>query len=422
MKFKDTFLLTSLNTVVKLISGIILNKIIAVYLGPAGLAMLGQFQNFSGILTTIGNASTQTGVVKKISEKSDKKYRSNIMASTSILVLMLSIVSSILVFSFSDYFAKLILFDVNYSTTIKVFALSILFYSANVYFLAILNGLKEIRQLTLISISLSVIPVLILPLLIAYFQISGVIYTLILTQFLVFLLSYGLLLKSHSYNFFKVKFSKFDMETTRTLLKFGLVSFLSGALLSLSLLMVRSYIVESNSLEAAGIWEAAYKISIYFNLLFLMPLSIHYLPKFSAANSFKEIDKSIKSIIRMITFPLLFLVLFTYWFGAEIIVLLFSVVFLPVSEILVVIMIAEVFRIFGGIYMTSFMATELFKQAILVDACFALFFISCVAFQSISQLSLLNVALFYLLAAVIYFLSAVTFLYTACKKEVCQLR
>ena len=304
MKFKDTFLLTSLNTVVKVLSGIVLNKIIAVYLG--------QFQNFAGTLTGIGNASIQTGVVKKIAQNSEKKYRNKILVNASILVLVLSAVSSIIVFGFSDYFAQVILFDVGFSTTIKIFSLSILFYAANVYFLSVLNGLREIRQLTFISILLSLIPILTIPLIITYFQISGVIYALILTQFLVFLLSYGVILKKHSYNFFKVKFSKFDMGVIKILLKFGLVSFLSGLFLSLSLLVIRSYIIESNSLESAGIWEAAYKISIYFNLLFLMPLSIHYMPKFSAMESVVKIDKEIKSVIKVLIFPLLFLIFFTY--------------------------------------------------------------------------------------------------------------
>ena len=411
MKFKDTFLLTSLNTVVKVLSGIVLNKIIAVYLGPAGLAMLGQFQNFAGILTGIGNASIQTGVVKKIAENSEKKYRNKILVNASILVLVLSAVSSIIVFVFSDYFAQVILFDIGFSTTIKIFALSILFYAANVYFLSILNGLREIRQLTFISILLSLIPVLMIPLLITYFQISGVIYALILTQFLVFLLSYGLLLKKHSYNFFKVKFSKFDMGITRILVKFGLVSFLSGALLSLSLLIVRTYIVESNSLEAAGIWEAAYKISIYFNLLFLMPISIHYLPKFSAMDNFKKIDKEIKSIIKALIIPLLFIVFFTYLIADSIVIFLFSADFLLVNEILVVVMIAEVFRIFGGIYVTSLLASQLFKQAIFPEFGFAVIFIGHVIFQSLSQLNLLDVALSYLLATIIYFLLSLSIHY-----------
>lgn len=416
MKFKDTFLLTSLNTVVKVLSGIVLNKIIAVYLGPAGLAMLGQFQNFAGILTGIGNASIQTGVVKKIAENSEKKYRNKILVNASILVLVLSAVSSIIVFVFSDYFAQVILFDIGFSTTIKIFALSILFYAANVYFLSILNGLREIRQLTFISILLSLIPVLMIPLLITYFQISGVIYALILTQFLVFLLSYGLLLKKHSYNFFKVKFSKFDMGITRILLKFGLVSFLSGALLSLSLLIVRTYIVESNSLEAAGIWEAAYKISIYFNLLFLMPISIHYLPKFSAMDNFKKIDKEIKSIIKALIIPLLFIVFFTYLIADSIVIFLFSADFLLVNEILVVVMIAEVFRIFGGIYVTSLLASQLFKQAIFPEFGFAVIFIGHVIFQSLSQLNLLDVALSYLLATIIYFLLSLSIHYISYKK------
>ena len=75
MTIKSTFFLTTLHTVVKVLSGVVLNKFIAVYAGPSGLAILAQFQNFSGIVTGFSNGSIQTGVVKKTAENDSKTLR-----------------------------------------------------------------------------------------------------------------------------------------------------------------------------------------------------------------------------------------------------------------------------------------------------------------------------------------------------------
>ena len=51
-----------------MLSGLVINKIIAIYIGPAGIALIGQFQNFMGIITTIGNGAINSGVTKYVAE------------------------------------------------------------------------------------------------------------------------------------------------------------------------------------------------------------------------------------------------------------------------------------------------------------------------------------------------------------------
>ena len=110
------------------------------------------------------------------------------------------------------------------------------------------------------------------------------------------------------------------------------------------------------------------------------------------------------------------IVFFTYLIADSIVIFLFSADFLLVNEILVVVMIAEVFRIFGGIYVTSLLANQLFKQSIFPEFGFAVIFIGHVIFQSLSQLNLLDVALSYLLATIIYFLLSLSIHYISYKK------
>lgn len=83
-----------------------INKIIAVYTGPSGLAILGQFQNFSAIVTGLANGSIQTGLVKKTAENESIEYREKIWNNALFLSLSLSILLSVIVWLLSETIAE----------------------------------------------------------------------------------------------------------------------------------------------------------------------------------------------------------------------------------------------------------------------------------------------------------------------------
>ena len=131
MKFREAFFLTTLQTVVKLISGILLNKVVAVYLGPSGLAMIGQFQNFAGIVTGISNASVQTGIIAKTAEARDSRKKKKIWKNALYLSIVFSILSSVMVFSLAGELAQYVMRDSKFSFVMIMFSLSIIFFSLN---------------------------------------------------------------------------------------------------------------------------------------------------------------------------------------------------------------------------------------------------------------------------------------------------
>jgi PST family polysaccharide transporter len=46
MTLIKTSVLTGISTIIKVISAFVINKVIAIYVGPSGLAIVGQLQNF----------------------------------------------------------------------------------------------------------------------------------------------------------------------------------------------------------------------------------------------------------------------------------------------------------------------------------------------------------------------------------------
>jgi len=68
-----TSFFTSIATTMKIVTAFVLNKIVAIYIGPLGIAIIGQFNNFMGIANTIGSGGIATGVVKYIAENKDSE-------------------------------------------------------------------------------------------------------------------------------------------------------------------------------------------------------------------------------------------------------------------------------------------------------------------------------------------------------------
>ena len=61
--------LNGLATVIKMITGLVSVKVVAAIIGPAGIALLGQLNNFSTILLSLSNGGINAGITKYV------KYR-----------------------------------------------------------------------------------------------------------------------------------------------------------------------------------------------------------------------------------------------------------------------------------------------------------------------------------------------------------
>ena len=80
--FKTNFY-NGIATAIKILLGIISNKIVAVILGPSGVALLGQLSNFISISSTVSTLGITSGVTKYTAEYGQEPVKRNIIISTS---------------------------------------------------------------------------------------------------------------------------------------------------------------------------------------------------------------------------------------------------------------------------------------------------------------------------------------------------
>jgi|APSaa5957512535_1039671.scaffolds.fasta_scaffold47761_2 PST family polysaccharide transporter len=401
MKFREAFFLTTLQTVVKLISGILLNKVVAVYLGPSGLAMIGQFQNFAGIVTGISNASVQTGIIAKTAEARDSRKKKKIWKNALYLSIVFSILSSVMVFSLAGELAQYVMRDSKFSFVMIMFSLSIIFFSLNLYLLSILNGLGDIKLYSIINIAISLTSLLLVSLSVTFFGLKGGVLGLLLTQFIVFLFAYMVIFNKYKNSFFKFASIKIEISTIKVLLKYGSASFCSGIIVGLMMITIRTIIINNSTLDDAGIWEAASKISIYFSLMFVTPISIYYLPKFASSVNITQINKSLIEILSFFL-PLALLSIFLIVsIKSHLIVFLFSDQFSSLESLIVVILVAEVFRILAAILNIVFFAKHSLFNAVKNEFIYASLFVI-LSYISVPDYGLQGVLYSYLVSSMLY--------------------
>ena len=157
MTLIKTSILSLISTVIKLITGLVINKAVAVYIGPAGLALIGQFQNFMQLAMTTAQGGINSGVTKYTAEYKENTEQLTPLFSTAFrLSLYCSIVVSLAMIVFSEPAAKYFLGNTKQSYIFVLFGVTITFFVINQLFLSIVNGLKEITFFIKVSIIQSI--------------------------------------------------------------------------------------------------------------------------------------------------------------------------------------------------------------------------------------------------------------------------
>ncbi len=325
MKLIKTTLFSSIITFIRIATGFISNKVVAIFVGPSGIAILGQFVNFFNIALTFSNGAISTGVIKYTAEfESDKKQLKKLMNTSLMITLYSSLITAFFLIVFASSISNY-LFSTNfYSKPIFYIGLTIVFYSLNNLILSVLNGIGDIKKYTLINSIGSVLGLLLTIVLVYYYNIIGAIYSLVFAQAVVFFFSLILVSKKSwfSSNYFNFKL---DFIILKKLSHFSLMAIVASLTLPISQIFLRNMITSRFGIDDAGIWQGMMRISDGYLLLITTSLSVYYLPKLSSiCNDNMKLKHEIFSGYRIIIPTILFTELIIFLFRENIIQLLFS--------------------------------------------------------------------------------------------------
>ena len=293
MTLIKTSLLNGIAVVIKMATLLGLNKILAIYVGPSGYATLGQFQNAVQMITTLASGAINTGVTKYTAEyHEDEAKQHDVWRTAGTISLFGSVLVALAVIVFNKPLAVWFLMDESLGSVFIWFAATLVLFVFNTLLLAILNGKKEIKRYIAANIAGSIFALAVTTVLAIQLGLYGALVALAIYQSLTFFATLTLTIKAR---WFKMSylFGGIDKKSAKNLAKFTIMALTSAVCLPLSHIAIRNHLGENFGWEAAGYWEAMWRLSAAYLMLVTTTLSLYYLPKLSELQDPVDIKKEI---------------------------------------------------------------------------------------------------------------------------------
>lgn len=412
MNLIKTSVLNGVAVLIKTATMFILNKILAVYVGPAGYAAIGQFQNFIQMVTSFAGGAINTAVIKYTAEYyEDENKQRTVWKTAGSIVSIFSFIFTFLVLIFHQQLSLYIFKTVEYGSVFIWFAVFLIFFNLNALLLAILNGKKEILKLVIANIAGSLFSLLVTSIMAVKYSLYGALVALSIYQSLNFMVTLSLCYRSNWFNW-TYFYGKIDADIAKRFLAFASMALVSAICVPLSQMVIRSYLSHEYSVVYAGYWEAMIRLSAAYLMLVTTTLGVYYLPRLSELSNIQDIKKEIYLGYKLI-FPLAVVGgVIVYMLKDWIIQLLFSAQFLPMRELFLWQMIGDSLKVGSWILaylmlskaMTRlFISTEIifaFSSIFLTYLCTQIF-----GFEGVSVAHLINYALYWLVMSYFVFKS-----------------
>ena len=410
MKLLSTSLLNGIAVLVRTAISFILNKILAVYVGPSGYAAIGQFQNFIQIIISFAGGAIHTAVVKYTAEYYDDERRQILVWQTAgTIVLLFSLLLTVIILVFQKPLSIYLFQSLAYQSVFVWFALSLIFFTFNTLFLAILNGKKEIKKLVVASISGSVFSLVVTAILVIKYQLLGALIALSVYQSISFLVTFALCLRSP---WFKVAylFGKINKKVSRNFLNYAAMALVSAMCVPVSQILIRNHVISKFGVDYAGYWDAMTRLSGGYLMLVTTTFGVYYLPRLS---EIKDKHEVIAEVILGYKFILPFAIIsstLVYIFRFEIITILFTRSFFPMDEIFLWQLIGDVLKIGSWILAYLMLGRAMTKLFIITEILFTIsllvltyLFSKYFAFEGVAIAYMVNYAIYWVLMGFVVF-------------------
>lgn len=367
---KELFKVTSLNglsVLIKIMVGFVTSKVIAVFIGPAGMALVGNFRNFITAIENLGILGFQNGIIKYVADyhNQEEKQRS-FLATVTLTILLVASALSILLFCTATYWNNNLFGTAfQYTTIFKALALCLPWYIGSVFLTAVLNGFEAYGKVIKVNIIGNLIGLFLSGALVYYYKEFGALLAIVLAPVFVFFITLYYLY--HQLDYFRISFRNYNVDFLRHLAEYSLMALVSAVVGPIVFLSLRNTIIHTLSYEAAGYWEALTRISSYYFLFLSTILTVYYLPKLSKSESVAETKSLFWSYFKGIVPFFLIGLLVLYVLRGYFIPVLFTDAFLPVSELFFWQFIGDAFKAMALILGYQFFAKKLTKAFVVTE-------------------------------------------------------
>lgn len=391
-------------TLIKMLIGFVIAKVVAIYTGPSGMALLGQIQSLVNALNGVINAPVSNSVIRYTAEHHEDGYEacSPWWRAALLWMLILYIVLLPLGVILNHYFSVYLLGSNEYQWVIYLALFVLPFTAIGTLVNSVINGLQNYKLyvcLGIISVSLSGA---IMIALIIRLNIKGALLAAALQSALI---GTSLIIMSCKQPWFKLKlwFGDIDKKALADTWGYIVMAIITAISMPVALILIRNLLVSHVGWVAAGTWQSVWKISEVYLGVCTMALSAYYLPRLSKISDYSAIKQEIWNTAKIIIPIVVIMAVIIYFLRDIVITILFTEQFRSARELFAIQLLGDVVKITSWLYafpmiarnsMKWFVASEVFFSATLVALSY--YFIEHLGTQGANIAYLLNYTLYFI--------------------------
>lgn len=375
MNLVKTSFLNGLAVIIKVATALVLNKVLAIYVGPTGYAVIGQFQSLLVMVSTFASGGVNTGVTKYTAEfHEDPQQQEDVLRTAASISLMCACVFVGLLVIFRKPLAAWTLADMQLSGVIVWLAAALIPMLFNGLLLATLNGRKAITAYVIANIAGSLVTALTAMALVLKFGLYGVLVAMAISQALACIVTFWLFQRTG-----RIRWRNFlgpiNRNIARRLGGFALIGATSALAVPVAQMLIRDGLVDRLGWQSAGLWQALSKISEMHLMLLTTTLSLYFLPRFSEIKDATALRKEVVKGYRFVL-PLIVASAALIFFLRELLIrLLLTDKFLPLADVLGWQMVGDVLKISSWVMAYTMISHARIHVFIITELAFSLLWV-----------------------------------------------
>lgn len=343
--------MTGLLTLLRMAMGFVIAKVVAIYTGPTGMAMLGQVQSMVGSLNGIINAPAGSGVVRFTAEYKDQGFDACAPWWRAALqwVLIISAIAIPVGLLFAKPIASSLFKDVNLAWVVMATVCVLPFAAIGTLCNSVINGQQLYRRYVSLGMLSALISSGVMLTMIALHNIKG---ALLAAAVQAALIGVVMFIANLRQPWFKLRYwwGGVGPQARKDIGKYMLMAITSALTVPVSLILVRNILIDQAGWDATGQWQAVYKISEVYLGVITMALSTYYLPRLASLIGVDAIVNEIHKTARVIIPIVAAMALGVYLLRDVAISLLFTEAFRSSRDLFAIQLTGDVIKIISWLY------------------------------------------------------------------------
>jgi O-antigen/teichoic acid export membrane protein len=304
---------TGFVSTLRLLIGLISQKVIAVFLGAPGLAIIANLRNLIEILTSFSSAGAQNGVIVETAANWNKKFYQSFINSTLTLMFVVSAIMFVILWWQIDWISSKLFFERSDESIVRALSFTIPFMGLVVFMEAVLSGKKLFKAVANLQLATNLFASITMIVLIYFYGLQGAIIAMVIRPMIGFGLYFSYF-KSSTYNSSLLSHFSTELSQLKTLLPYILMTLISVGFVQAIEIWLRYIITEKIDINSAGYWTAINGVSSNYFLFISYAFTLYVLPKFAENNSsfslFKEVKTILSTLLPIVTIAMIGIYIF----------------------------------------------------------------------------------------------------------------